>query len=201
MRIRLKGSLNLNLEHKEQAKNYLAHCAVLTVSDTRTQETDQSGNLILKLLKEAGHHVCDYQLVKDNSSEIEEQILEWLSSSKMPMFSMERYENGGIRKDQQEKINVIITTGGTGVSRRDKTVEVVGRMLDKELEGFGELFRMLSYQEIGSAAMLSRAVAGLASSGGHETFIFVVPGSTNAAKLAMERLIIPELPHLLWERR
>ena len=191
-------------EHKEQAAGYRAHCAGLTVSDTRTKETDKSGHLIQKLLREAGHEVCDYQLVKDNPSEIEEQILEWLSSSKMPKFSMELDENGnhgGVRRDQQQKINVIVTTGGTGVSRRDKTVEVVGRMLDKELEGFGELFRMLSYQEIGSAAMLSRAVAGLASSGGHETFIFAVPGSANAAKLAMERLIVPELPHLLWERR
>jgi molybdenum cofactor biosynthesis protein B len=93
-------------------------------------------------------------------------------------------------------IQVVLTTGGTGISSRDGTVEVVLRYLDKRLEGFGELFRMLSWQEVGSAAMLSRAVAGLA----RETLIFALPGSPAAVRLAMDKLIVPELPHLLFER-
>jgi molybdenum cofactor biosynthesis protein B len=96
-----------------------------------------------------------------------------------------------------EDIDAIFTTGGTGIARRDTTVEVVSRLLDKPLEGFGELFRMLSWDQVGPAAMLSRAVAGLAG----ETLIFAMPGSTAAVDLAMSKLIVPELPHLIWERR
>jgi molybdenum cofactor biosynthesis protein B len=93
--------------------------------------------------------------------------------------------------------DLVITTGGTGISSRDTTIEVVERLLDKELDGFGELFRMLSWSQVGSAAMLSRAVAGLAG----ETVVFALPGSPNAVQIALDRLILPELPHLLWERK
>ncbi len=95
------------------------------------------------------------------------------------------------------KFDAVFTTGGTGIASRDTTIEVVRQLIDKELEGFGELFRMLSWDEVGAAAMLSRAVAGLAG----RTLLFAMPGSSNAVKLAMSKLIIPELPHLIWERR
>ncbi|QQE12170.1 MogA/MoaB family molybdenum cofactor biosynthesis protein [Planctomycetota bacterium] len=198
----------MNEDHKEQAKAFRANCAVLTVSDTRTKETDKSGQMLGEMLKEAGHELIDYAIVKDNPAEVEQQLLDWLSSSKTSVLPVNKKgvkPNPGlgsaIGKNEQSEINVILTTGGTGIARRDRTVEVVSRLLQKELEGFGELFRMLSYEDIGASSMLSRAIAGLACSGGHETFIFAMPGSVNAVKLAMEKLILPELPHLLWERQ
>ncbi len=151
---------------------------MLTVSDTRQADNDAGGKLIIDALKQAGHAVSDYTIVRDEPDLIEHQLKSWLTSESAP------------------PINAIITTGGTGIAQRDTTVEVVRRLLDKELEGFGELFRMLSYEQVGAAAMLSRAVAGLAG----ETLIFTLPGSPNAVRLAMEKLIIPELPHMVWER-
>lgn len=161
--------------HKRSAAGRRASCAVLTISDSRTRETDSGGRRILRGLEEAGHRAAAYRIVRDEPSRIRELLEEWVADS---------------------EIQVILTTGGTGISRRDTTIEVVGRLLDKPLDGFGELFRMLSWKEIGSPAMLSRAAAGLAG----ETFIFSMPGSPNAVSLAMDRLILPELPHLLWER-
>ncbi len=171
-------------QHRENAKDKSARCAVLTISDTRIAETDSGGQAIIDALKQAGHTVSDYTLVKDEPAQIESQLKSWLAppdSSLMP---------------QAPRLDLIITTGGTGIASRDTTVEVVRRLLDKELEGFGELFRMLSYEQVGPAAMLSRAVAGLAG----QTLIFTLPGSPNAVKLAMDKLIIPELPHMVWER-
>ena len=170
--------------HRKQAGQIRTNCAILTVSDTRTLADDASGHAIKELLLAAGHVVADHQIVQDDANLIEEQLLAWLSEK----------QNG-------EGIHVILTTGGTGIARRDTTVEVVSRMIDKELDGFGELFRMLSYHEIGAAAMLSRAVAGLLSSGGRETFVFTMPGSKHAVELAMRKLILPELSHLIWERK
>ena len=94
-------------------------------------------------------------------------------------------------------LHAIFCTGGTGIAKRDTTIEVVERLLNKKLDGFGELFRMLSWDQVGAAAMLSRATGGLAG----ETLLFAMPGSTNAVKLAMEKLLVPELAHLIWERR
>ena len=150
---------------------------MLTVSDTRQTDSDVGGRLIIDALKRAGHSVSDYTIVKDEPAQIDKQLRSWLALSDQPP-------------------DLIITTGGTGIARRDTTVEVVRRLLDKELEGFGELFRMLSYDQVGPAAMLSRALAGLAG----ETLIFTLPGSPNAVRLAMEKLIVPELPHMVWER-
>lgn len=163
-------------EHRAAAAGLAAECAVLTVSDTRTEVTDEGGRRVVEALETAGHRVVDRGIVPDEPDLVAARLSAWLGSG---------------------TVDLIVTTGGTGVSRRDTTVEVVERLLDKRLEGFGELFRMLSYREIGAAAMLSRAVAGTA--GG--TAIFALPGSPAAVRLAMEELVVPELPHLLRELR
>ena len=162
-------------QHRRAASDRKCLCAVVTVSDSRGPENDNGGDLIVKNLRQAGHTVVDRRWVRDEPEEIGKLISELL---------------------QKGEAQLIVTTGGTGISTRDTTVEVVERFLDKRLDGFGELFRMLSWEEIGAAAMLSRAVAGLA----HGVFIFSLPGSAAAVRLAMERLVIPELPHLVWER-
>lgn len=163
-------------EHKQKAAGACANCAVLTISDTRDKTTDKGGRLIIDLLESAGHTVQDYVIVKDEPAQVEDQLRRWLD---------------------EPAIHAVCCTGGTGIARRDTTVEVVERLLTRKLDGFGELFRMLSWEQVGSAAMLSRAIAGLA----HETLIFAMPGSTAAVELAMTRLIVPELAHLVWERR
>lgn len=163
-------------QHREKAAGQSARCAVLTVSDTRTVETDKGGALVRDHLQSAGHTVAQHTIVPDEAVAIESSLRQSIDTG---------------------DLDIIITTGGTGIAKRDTTIEVVDRLLDKKLEGFGELFRMLSYEDVGAAAMLSRAVAGLAG----ETLLFALPGSTGAVKLAMEKLIVPELPHLVWERR
>jgi molybdopterin adenylyltransferase len=200
--------------HQVKAKHAVdaasIRCAVLTVSDTRTLENDQSGDLIERLLLAAGHLAIHRAIVRDEPGEIEHQLRHWMADP---------------------AVNVILTTGGTGIARRDTTIEVVRRLLTAELDGFGELFRMLSWQEVKAAAMLSRAVGGLVvrdrettkrqdgerseqvdaeriqSDGVHDldremsdVFIFAMPGSQNAVRTAMKQLIIPQLPHLVWER-
>lgn len=162
-------------EHEQRARETMdaIPCGVLTISDTRTPETDESGRIIRTLLTQAGHDVVRYAVVRDEPSEIEAQV--------------QAYATAGCK--------VIITNGGTGIARRDSTFEVIDALLEKRLPGFGELFRMLSYHEIGPAAMLSRATSGVY--GG--ALIFCLPGSTNAVRLAMERLIMPQLAHLVWE--
>jgi molybdenum cofactor biosynthesis protein B len=157
-------------DHKAQAPVSVA-CFVLTVSDTRTSETDTSGRAIRALLEGAGHEVVGFALVRDDPDQV----------------------TGMIRKQLADPATrVIVTTGGTGITSRDGTFEAVDRLFEKRLTGFGELFRMLSFQEIGSAAMLSRAAAGTV--GGKA--IFVLPGSENAVRLAVTRLIVPELGHI-----
>ncbi len=148
-------------------------CGVITVSDSRTPETDVSGQLIVQQLILAGHSVAEYHIVPDESAQIT-QLLEKLAT---------------------QAITVVILNGGTGIARRDSTFEAVDAMLEKRLPGFGELFRMLSFAEIGAAAMLSRATAGLY----RQTIIFSLPGSPHAVKLALEKLIMPQLTHLAWE--
>ena len=147
---------------------------VITCSDTRTPDTDTSGQLIQKLLMKQGHNVAAYHLVKDEPDQIKARIAE------------------GTGNDQ---VQAIIINGGTGISRRDSTFEAVDGMLEKRLDGFGEVFRFLTYQEIGSAAIMSRATAGIIKG----RVLFSTPGSENAVRLAMEKLILPELGHLVKE--
>lgn len=148
----------------------------LTVSDTRTEETDEGGRLIRELAAAAGHEIVGSAIVKDEPAEVRARIATLA-------------HDGGA--------DVLVSTGGTGISRRDNTYEAVSSLLSKRLDGFGELFRMLSYQDIGSPAMLSRAVAGLVE--GSSLVVFAVPGSPSAVRLALEKLIIPELGHLKFE--
>ena len=147
-------------------------CFVLTISDTRNEADDSSGNAIAQLLTEAGHVVEGRALVKDDPAAVQRAI---------------RENAGGVQ--------VVITTGGTGITSRDSTYEAISTLLDKRLDGFGELFRMLSFQEIGSAAMLTRATAGSIE----RTAIFSVPGSEHAVRLAMSKLILPEIGHIVRE--
>ena len=147
-------------------------CFIVTVSDTRTEANDTSGRAIAELLTAAGHAVAGRTIVRDDAELVRDVV---------------------VRQVANADVQVIITTGGTGISSRDTTYEAISAMLQKRLDGFGELFRVLSYQEIGSAAMMSRACAGLVA--GH--IVIALPGSEAAVRLAMERLIIPELGHLV----
>ena len=162
-----------HLEHKQSAPRSV-RCYIVTVSDTRTMETDTGGRAIGELLEAAGHEVAGRTIVRDDPDLVRATIERQLA-------------NPGVQ--------VIITTGGTGISSRDSTYEVASGLLDKRLDGFGELFRMLSFEQIGPAAMLSRACAGLASG----RILAALPGSEAAVRLAMERLLIPELGHLVRE--
>jgi molybdenum cofactor biosynthesis protein B len=158
-------------QHKAQAPSSVS-CFVLTVSDTRTAQNNTSGQAIAQLLEGAGHAVSGSAIVKDNPEDVTATVRAQLANP---------------------ATQVIITTGGTGVTSRDGTYEAVTALFEKRLDGFGELFRMLSFQEIGSAAMMSRATAGTAA----RKAIFVLPGSENAVRLALTRLIIPELGHVV----
>ena len=155
-------------EHKRHARANLK-VGVLTTSDTRTRDNDSSGNLIAQMLEAAGHRVPMRAIVPDDADRIASAIVENLAS-----------------------LDAMIITGGTGVAPRDRTADVVKKLHDIELPGFGELFRMLSYAEIGSAAFASRAIAGMRQG----KFIAALPGSTGGCKLAMEKLILPEIGHL-----
>lgn len=163
-------------EHRAQAPDCV-RCYVLTVSDTRTLETDKGGALIAELLEKAGHFVAERALVCDDKNAIENAVRAALQRA--------------------EEIQAIIVTGGSGASPRDVSPEALRPFLTKELPGFGEIFRMLSWHEVGAASMLSRAFAGVAE----RTALFVLPGSANAVRLAIEKLIAPELGHLLREIR
>jgi molybdenum cofactor biosynthesis protein B len=153
-----------------------AGVALLTVSDSRDERQDRSGATARELLVSAGHRVIDYRVLPDEAELISDQIGEWLA---------------------RQDCEVVIVNGGTGISPRDRTHEAVNELLEQRLDGFGELFRALSYEQIGSAAMLSRAVGGIAAG----RPVFALPGSTAAVTLALEKLILPELAHLLTELR
>jgi molybdenum cofactor biosynthesis protein B len=157
--------------HRKDAPKSV-RCFVLTISDTRTPETDTSGNAIAAALESAGHVIGARQIVKDDPTAVQEAV-------------------------QSATADVVITTGGTGITSRDGTYEALSAMFDKTLDGFGELFRMLSYEQIGSAAMMSRACAGSIG----RTAVFSLPGSEHAVRLAMEKLIIPEMGHIVRELR
>ena len=160
-------------EHRKSAVSGV-RCAVLTISDTRALETDLSGRAIVELLEEAGHVVAKRQILRDEPMDVHEAVIAQL---------------GGV--------DAIITTGGTGITSRDSTFEAIAGLIEKRIDGFGELFRALSYQEVGSAAMLSRATAGVARG----TAIFILPGAENAVRLGMTKLILPELGHVVRELR
>jgi len=161
-------------EHKMEAPKTV-NCKVITVSDTRDMNTDKSGKLMVELLEQKGHQVIDYVIVKDEATQIKEEILSGCA---------------------MKEIDVILTNGGTGIAARDVTIETIKGLLEKEIVGFGELFRMLSYQEdIGSAALLSRAIAGVVKN----KAVFSIPGSSGAVKLAMNKLILPEIGHVVRE--
>jgi molybdenum cofactor biosynthesis protein B len=162
-----------HLQHKATAP-LSVRCVVVTVSDTRTEATDTGGRAIVDLLTAAGHTVAAKVIVKDDP----EMVLDMMALHLA-----------------QPDVQAIITTGGTGISSRDSTYEAISGLLEKRLDGFGELFRMISYQQIGASAMLSRACAGLA--GGR--IVIALPGSEAAVRLALETLIIPELGHLVRE--
>lgn len=147
--------------------------AIVTVSDTRTAESDVSGRLIRDLAEAAGHTVDGYRIVKDEPDEV--------------LRALDDFAGTAAR--------LIIFNGGTGIGRRDRTYDVINGVIEKPLPGFGELFRMLSYEQVGAAAMLSRATAGVF----RDKIVFSTPGSPNAVRLAMEKLILPEIQHLAWE--
>jgi molybdenum cofactor biosynthesis protein B len=158
-------------QHKAQAPASV-QCFIITVSDTRTEATDTSGRAIADLLTAAGHLVSGRTIVRDDVELIRDVI---------------------VRELAKKDVAVIITTGGTGITSRDSTYEAVSAMLQKRLDGFGELFRMLSYEQVGSAAMMSRACAGLVAG----RILIALPGSEAAVRLAMERLVVPELAHMV----
>ncbi|WP_419881921.1 MogA/MoaB family molybdenum cofactor biosynthesis protein [Peribacillus sp. B-H-3] len=161
-------------EHKQDARKTV-RCRVITVSDTRDETTDKSGKLMMDLLAADGHSISGYEIVKDVQEEIKASILKGCDDP---------------------GTDVILTNGGTGIAKRDVTIETVQEIMDKEIPGFGELFRMLSYQEdIGPAAILSRAISAVA----RDKAIFSVPGSSGAVSLAMKKLILPELGHVVKE--
>tara|TARA_Y100001960_G_C14303420_1_gene647247 strand:+ start:140 stop:649 length:510 start_codon:yes stop_codon:yes gene_type:complete len=162
-------------EHRALAPAQL-NCAVVTVSDTRTVETDTGGQRVIDFLQNAGHVVVRREIVPDDPA-VMKPLLETC------------------QEDQQ--IEVVLMTGGTGITSRDQTYETVTQLLSRVLPGYGELFRMLSFEQVGPAAMLSRATGGLMG----ETVLLTMPGSPRAVELAMERIILPELCHLVREAR
>ncbi len=162
-------------QHRESAPETV-RVAVLTISDTRTPETDTGGDVVEESMRGAGHEVVAREIVRDEAASIRTTLVDLLARS---------------------DVDAVVTTGGTGISGRDTTYEVVEQLIEKRLDGFGELFRMLSYEEIGAAAVLSRAVAGAVGS----KFVASLPGSRNAVGLGMEKLLVPEIAHIVFELR
>lgn len=164
-----------HLKHKEEVPKNLGF-AIVTISDSRTFETDESGNTASKILISNGYDVVERVLIPNDAGSIKKKIRKLI---------------------KDKRIDVIITIGGTGLSKRDLTVETVSKMVEKKINGFGELFRAISYNEIGSSAMLSRAFGGVASG----KIILCLPGSQNAVELAIRKLILPEIRHMIREVR
>lgn len=162
-------------EHRRHARRAV-RCAIVTVSDTRTPETDTGGALLRERLTRAGHEVLDQRILPDEPAALRAHL--------------------AALADRGD-VEAVLCTGGTGITERDSTYEAVSGLLEKRLDGFGELFRMLSYQEVGSAAMLSRAVAGTY----RRMVVCALPGSPDAVRLALEKLILPEIAHMAWLAR
>ena len=171
--------MNTVEQHRRAAPHILGF-AVITVSDTRTPGDDVSGRTLSEMARKAGHRVEEAVLIPDEVAAIRGAVEQALA---------------------REGVDVVVLTGGTGFSPRDVTLEAVGPLLQRPVEGFGELFRMLSYQQVGSAAMLSRAAAGLVGLSVDSRAVFLLPGSPKAVSLAMEKLILPEAGHLLGQAR
>jgi molybdenum cofactor biosynthesis protein B len=163
-------------QHQRQSQQQVARCAIITLSDTRNEQTDTSGQRIRALLEADHHQVAQYKIIPDDPTKLSALLDQLLSD---------------------QNVDVVLTNGGTGISRRDNTIAVVESKLTLPLPGFGELFRMLSWEQIQSGAMLSRATGGVAGN----KLLFAMPGSTKAVELAMTKLILPELKHLLTELR
>jgi molybdenum cofactor biosynthesis protein B len=163
-------------QHIQSAAEIVARCAIVTISDTRNAATDGSGKRIAELLEEAGHQKVCYKIIPDDAAKLGPLLDELVADP---------------------KVDVVLSNGGTGISRRDVTIPVIEQRLDSSLPGFGEIFRMLSYEQIGSGAILSRAIAGVTRG----KVLFAMPGSTKAVELAMTKLILPEIRHLLFELR
>lgn len=161
-------------EHRELAGERAVSAAIITVSDTRTPETDTNKHYLEERLSGLGHHVRAYRLIKDEPDQVR-AVLDELAA--LP------------------ELQLLLFNGGTGIAQRDTTYDVISRLLEKPMPGFGELFRMLSYDEVGAAAMLSRATAGVYRG----KLVFSLPGSNNAVRTAVEKLILPEIEHLAWE--
>ena len=164
--------------HRRLSRDTPVTCAVVTISDTRTEADDTSGKALADGLRAAGHTLEFYRIVPDDGEAIRAVLLHLAG-----------------------RVEAVVTTGGTGIGRRDRTIEVAERLIQKPLPGFGELFRMLSYQDIGAAAMMSRATAGLfgPEDADADTLLFCCPGAEPAVRLALDALIVPDLPHLVWE--
>jgi molybdopterin adenylyltransferase len=163
-------------EHQQAAGDIVARCAVLTLSDTRSEATDKSGALIRELLERDRHVIANYRVLPDDPVQLKSLLLSVLG---------------------RDDVDVVLTNGGTGISRRDATMPVIDGLIESPLPGFGELFRMLSWGQVGSGAMLSRALGGIAQG----KLLFAMPGSSKAVELAMTKLILPEIRHLLREMR
>lgn len=160
--------------HRLAARNGPVPVAVVTVSDTRTVETDVNGRYLREQIEAAGHHLLAYHLIPDDPVEVHRVLAEVAAEG---------------------RARVVLFNGGTGISARDNTYDALSDLLEKTISGFGELFRMLSYQQVGAAAMLSRATAGVY----RDVVVISTPGSPAAVRLAWEKLISPELEHLAWE--
>lgn len=167
--------------HRRAAREALPSLgvAILTVSDTRTDETDKAGRLLREALARDGHRIVDRAIVKDDAEEVAAAVRAWLA---------------------RDGVDVVVTTGGTGIARRDVTVAALLPFIAREIPGFGELFRWLSYQAIGAPAVLTGAFAGVAP-GEPAKVIVALPGSAGAVELALDKLLLPELRHLVWEAR
>ncbi len=163
-------------EHKEKASEIRSvRLSLVTVSDTRTVETDKNGHFLKSEIDRLGHTLTHYRIIPDEPADVERAIRDLVT----------------------DECDILLFNGGTGIGPRDTTIDIVEKKLEKEMPGFGELFRMLSYKQIGSAAMLSRALAGLIG----KTAVFCLPGSSKAVELGWNALIEPELKHLVWERK
>ena len=160
-------------EHKQLAPKSV-NCSVVVISDSRTEQNDESGKLIMQLLKSNGHKVLSYCILKNDADSIRKKIDELLN---------------------EKSLQVIINSGGTGISHRDITIEAISPTLEKKIDGFGELFRFLTYQQIGTASIMSRAMAGIVKG----KVIICLPGSVKAVNLAVESIILPEIGHLVRE--
>ncbi len=160
-------------DHKHQIPGNI-NCAVIIISDSRTEQTDESGKLIMDAMKQAGHNITSYSLLKNDAEAIVKKIDDIVSDG---------------------CTQVIITSGGTGASHLDVTIETIMPLLDKKMDGFGELFRAFTFQEIGTGSILSRAMAGIIKG----KVVISLPGSSGAVKLAMEKIILPEIGHLVRE--